>query len=126
MLKGSFLHSRPRGISIIEILIAYAVLTVAVLALLGCLPLAASQQQNTITDTQAMYFAEQKMDELLLEDVAISEVTKTDYPLGDNSMVRTWWGEYGNNVSLQTVTVQVTWTGAHSGRNVTLRSCIFK
>ncbi len=109
--------------SIAEILIAYTILLVAVLALLGSLPMAARQRGESITANQALYFAEQKMDELVRNDVKISPAAHfEDNPLHDNTMVRTWRGEIGSNTSVELITVKVTWMTKHGQRDVVLRS----
>ncbi|MDO5296283.1 MAG: hypothetical protein Q4F00_06545 [bacterium] len=119
------LSQRPRGMSVIEILIAYTVLLVAVLALLGSLPMAAQQHSSGVTANQALYYAEQKMDELIRNDTKISTSGEfQDLPLNDNTMVRTWKGEIGNDTAVETITVKVTWLTEHGQREVVLRSYV--
>ncbi len=116
---------RPHGMSIIEILIAYTVLLVAVLALLGSIPLAAKQHENGLAANQALYYAEQKMDELIRNDTKIPVIGEyQDYPVSDNTIVRTWKGEIGTNTTLETITVKVTWMTEHGQREVVLRSYV--
>lgn len=120
---------RPHGMSIIEILIAYTILLVAVLALLGSLPMAARQRGQSILANQALYYAEQKMDELIRNDTSLTTGTEfQDNPLNDATMVRTWSGEFAPtlegvaNHSVETITVRVTWITRYGQREVLLRS----
>lgn len=116
---------RPHGMSIIEILIAYTVLLVAVLALLGSIPLAAQQHENGLAANQALYYAEQKMDELIRNDNKIPTLSESqDYPTNDNTIVRTWKGEIGSDTTLETITVTVTWMTNKGQREVVLRSYV--
>ncbi|MBQ7567590.1 hypothetical protein IJT17_02160 [bacterium] len=122
MYKRLFLK-RPRGMSIVEIFIAYTILLVAVLALLGSLPMAARQRGESIIANQALYFAEQKMDELVRNDMKLSTASEfQDNPLNDDTMVRTWKGEIGTNSTVETITVKVTWLTRHGQREIVLRS----
>lgn len=120
---------RPKGMSIIEILIAYTILLIAVLALLGSLPMAARQRGQSLMANQALYYAEQKMDELIRNDTRLSTGTEfQDNPLNDATMVRTWKGEFAptldgiSNTSVETITVKVTWITNYGQREVVLRS----
>lgn len=111
-----------RGISMVEVLVAFLVLAVAILALLGALPAAARHQQLSTMRAQALYFAQQKMDEILQENTRLSTSQQTDYPfptMGEG--YRTWWGEAdpGGNANLQMVTVQVTWLEQQAQKGVT-------
>lgn len=96
----------------VEVLLAFMVLAVATLALLGVLPAAARQQESTTMRTQSLYFAQQKMDEILQQQNRLSTAQQTDYPfptLAQGS--RSWWGapDPNGNPNLQLVTVEVTW-----------------
>ena len=119
------LSPRPRGMSVVEILIAYTILLVAVLALLGSLPMAAHQHSEGVKANQALYYAEQKMDELIRNDTKLSTGSEfQDNPLNDATMVRTWKGEIGTNTAVETITVTVTWLTEHGQREVVLRSYV--
>lgn len=115
---------RSHGMSLIEILVAYGILAIAVLALLGGLPAAARQQRSSIKMNQALYLAESKMDEILNSESRITATALTDQPMGDDSVVREWWGENVTaNPDLQLITVQVTWVESSGrSRQVVLRS----
>ena len=119
---GFIKSRRVRGMSMVEILIAYTVLLVAVLALLGSLPMATRQQQDGITTLQAQYYAEQKMDELMHDNVYIT--AGTDTVGSEQPMNRVWDVTYlSDDAQIQVVTVTVSWTSNEGGlRNVKLRS----
>lgn len=101
---------RPSGFSMVEVLVAFTILTVAVLALLGGLSAAARQQTSSTMSSQALYFAEQKLDELLQKNNKISTVRQSDFPFGGMTGNRQWWGTpVAGNTGVQLVTVEVTW-----------------
>lgn len=112
---------RSSGFSMVEVLVAFTVLTVAVLALLGGLSAAARQQASSTLTSQALYFAEQKLDELLQKNNKISSVRQSDMPFGGMTGTRQWWGTpVPGNTGVQMVTVEVTWV--EGGRPSTVAS----
>lgn len=111
------------GLSLIEILVAYGILAVAVLGLLGGLPAAARQQRASIKMNQALYLAEAKMDSILTSESKIATTSLTDQPMGDDSMIREWYGTTMiGNTDLQLITVKVSWLENGRTRQVVLRS----
>lgn len=101
---------RPPGLSLIEVLVSFGVLAVAILGLLGCMPAAARVQKVSTMSSQALYQAEQKLDELLHQNQRLSGVALVDYPYSDASLRRRWWGEsVDGHPNLQLVQVEVTW-----------------
>lgn len=73
---------------------------------------------------QALYFAETKMDKILNNGARILTTHTSDTPLGDDTMVRSWYGTtIPANTDLQLITVEVTWIET-SGRTrqIMLRS----
>lgn len=114
---------RPRGVSLVEVLVAYGILVVAVLALLGLVPAAARQHSDSDDATQALYLAEEKMEQLLQLEQRIPTVPQSDYPLGDLSLNRQWWGSAVPQESeVQMVHVLVTWVDEGRPRRVFLQS----
>lgn len=119
------MRRRRRGMSILEVLVAYGILTIAVLGLLGALPAAARQQRGTSLSGQALYLAQQKMDQLLQQDQRLATAPQSDYPFGDLTLNREWWGSAApGNPDVQIVHVKVTWIEDHRARNVVLRSYV--
>ncbi len=111
------------GVSLFEVLVAYGVLAVAILALLGMVPAAASQHSDTHDSTQALYLAEERMEQLLQLDQRISTLPQSDYPLGDLTLNRQWWGSpVPQETDVQMVHVQVTWVDQGRARRVLLQS----
>ncbi|MBI3927156.1 MAG: prepilin-type N-terminal cleavage/methylation domain-containing protein [Armatimonadetes bacterium] len=118
-----------RGLSLIEVLIAFAVLTVAVLALMGLLPAAASQSASTDLQNQALLLAEHKMDEILAGGVFIgsSPLGSPDAPLPEvPGLQRTWSGspDPGGDPNLQLIAVEITWVEQARPRRVRLVSLL--
>ncbi|MGI5843809.1 MAG: hypothetical protein ACOX9B_06510 [Candidatus Xenobium sp.] len=104
------MSKRPNGLSMIEVIVAFGVLAMALLALLGCMPAAARMQNCSTLSTQALYLAEQKMDFLLKQDQRLATIPESDYPLGDLSFNRQWWGGgVAGHPDLQRIEVLVTW-----------------
>ncbi len=104
------MRKRPNGLSMIEVVVAFGVLATALLALLGCMPAAARLQKCSTQSTQALYLAEQKMDFLLKQDQRLATTPESDYPLGNLSLNRQWWGgPVPGCPDVQRVEVLVTW-----------------
>ncbi len=117
------------GFSVVEVLISFMVFTVAVLALIGLLPVASGQSSSSDLQNQALYLAEQKMDEILQGGafIASSPEGSPDYPLPENpSLQRSWKGEPdpGGDPNLQKITVEVTWLESGLVRRLRLVSLL--
>lgn len=115
------LQLRPRrGMSMIEVLIALGILSVGALAAIGMFPAMARLHQSTVDTTARMYVAQQKMDELLRDNVFISQTYITDQPYRDG--YRRWRGiadPYGSG-SVQVIEVEVAWVDGGRARNILL------
>lgn len=59
------LRLTDRGFSVIEVLISFTVLTVAMLALLGLMPVAARSQSSSHYQNRALYIAQEIMDQVM-------------------------------------------------------------
>lgn len=126
------MNRRARGLSMVEVLVAFAILAVAVLALLGALPAAARQQRSSVGASQALYYAEEKMDILLKANQKISTAYETDNPYGNATGSRRWWGTpVAGNSGVQIINVEVTWVDRGQNtdqqphiRTITLRSMV--
>lgn len=115
-----------RGFSVIEILLALAVLSVAVLALLGILPVAIRQQRSSTMTTQALHLAVQTMDDLLQRNERISTTPQSDQPFAEPIGTRSWWGapDPDGRPGLQLVTVEVVWAERAAQHRVRLQSLL--
>lgn len=125
------IERKRRGVSIVEVLIAFTILTVAILALLGVLPAAGRQSMSSDVENQALFIAQQKMDQILRNGVFIaSSVTPTN-PLPSHpalQMQLIYGGEplsqgFGN---MQRITVRVTWLEQGRARSVKLVGALAK
>ncbi len=117
MIQTRFL----KGISLLEVLIAFTVLTVGVLAVMALFPNVMKNNRENYRKIELMNLAQERMDLLLSERGEIAGVeelskntvyndpeTDEDDVLGDNGFVR-WWGEsdpYGD-YNIQIITVEV-------------------
>lgn len=111
---------RRRGMSMIEVLIALGILSVGALAAIGMFPAMARLHASTVDTTSRMYVAQQKMDELLSDNVFISQTYATDQPFRDG--YRRWRGipdAYGS-ASVQVIEVEVAWVDGGRARNILL------
>lgn len=107
----------------VEVLLAFTLLAVAVLALLGALPAAARQQESSAMSSQALYFAEEKMDQLLQANQRISSTRQSDYPWGTSQGNRQWWGTgVSGSPDVQMITVEIAWVEQGRSRRLTLNS----
>ena len=113
---------RSRGLSMIEVLVALGILSVAVLGVLGMFPSMARLGANTSDSADKLYAAQDKLDELLDNDVAIGTSYTTDYPFGTNNGYRRWRGitDTYNNAGIQTIEVEVTWFAQGRSRSIFL------
>lgn len=59
------LRTSQRGFSVIEVLLSFTILTVAVLGMLGLMPVASRQQSSSDAQNTALYLCQQQMDQLM-------------------------------------------------------------
>ncbi|MEW6278252.1 MAG: prepilin-type N-terminal cleavage/methylation domain-containing protein [Candidatus Eremiobacterota bacterium] len=122
---------KTRGFSILEVLISFTVLTVAILALLGIIPAAARQGSSSSMQSQALYRAQIAMDDALRRATFNDSGTAAGWD--STSFVR-WWTEPGPNTRTQVMHVEVTWVeggetwggGVGRSRRVELQSMIYQ
>ena len=127
MTKLAFLSKyKIRGVSMLEILLSFGILTFAVLCILGGMPAAAKHHRSSVKMNQALCLAQSKMDDLLASGSKVQLNTLSDHPSGDSSMVREWWGqEVASNPDLQQINVRVTWIEANGAtKHIILKSCL--
>jgi len=106
--------------SMIEVLIALGILSVGALAAIGMFPAMARLHQSSVDTTSRLYVAQQKMDELLRDNVFISQSYVSDQPFPDG--YRRWRGiadPYGSS-SVQIIEVELAWVDGGRARNVLL------
>lgn len=115
-----------RAFSLLEVLMALGALAIALLALLGLVPVAFRQRQSSIMMSQSLYLASETMDELLQRNEVLSTVPQTDQPFPQPVGTRSWWGapEPGGRAGLQMVTVEVTWAEGAVQHRVRLQSLV--
>ena len=108
------------GMSVLEVLVAFTVLTVAILALMGLLPAAAKQQTSSDNQNRALNLAKEYMDRLLQDP---ANITDPDIPATAANPFAISWPKTipndPNNSGCGVVTVEVTWlesSGAHVPR----------
>lgn len=125
------LRKQHRGLSIVEVLLSFTILAVAILALLGIIPAAGRQGAATNIQNQALFIAQHRMDTILRNGAFLpGSVTPTN-PLPDRPQLQmqiTYGGEpmpggIGQG-QMQKVTVQVSWVEAGRARSVELVSAV--
>jgi len=106
--------------SVLEVLVAFTVLTVAILALMGLLPAAARQQTSSDNQNRALNLAKEYMDRLLQDPAFIDD---PDVPATNSQPFTISWPKTAvpdpNNSGVGVIQVDVTWlesSGAHAPR----------
>jgi prepilin-type N-terminal cleavage/methylation domain-containing protein len=115
-------HKR-RGMTMIEVLIALAILASACLAVMGMYPAMASLNGNTMDSTEKMYVVQNQLDALVSANAFISTsyVQATPNPFGANGYLR-WKGvadPYGD-AKVQVIEVDAGWVHEGHVRSMTL------
>lgn len=101
-----------RGFSIIEIIIATAILLTAIVVTFDVIPNIYRMNTKSWNMTKASYLAQEKLDNITEKNIFIDTTAnenQTDYPEDLENCTRTWWGEadpYGNS-SIQVIKVRV-------------------
>lgn len=120
---------RRRGFSIIEVLISFMVLTVAILALLGLMPAASKTGSATGKQSQALYIAQSHMDNLLSQNAFNANGTQAVPALAQGATVR-WWTTSNSAVdstnNTQVLHVEVVWLEAGRSRRVEAASLLYR
>lgn len=128
-------NNNQRGLSLIEVLIALAVLSVGVMGVVGIFPTVSRHNANNWKSTKVMLLAQKTMDSLIAANTYIGtspvvvspsppEIPKdaAGIPVG---FVR-YWGESdpGGNSRIQFIKVEVVWTEAGGTKRYLLTSAI--
>lgn len=120
---------RRKGFSIIEVLISFMVLTVAILALLGLMPAASKSGSAMSKQSQALYIAQSHMDNLLSQNTFNSTGSVPVPALATGAVVR-WWttsnAAVDNTNNTQVLHVEVVWVEAGRSRRVEAASLVYR
>ena len=114
-----------KGFSMVEVLIALALLSTGILAVVGVYPAILQMNTSSQNNDIALSLAQQKLDEILNNGTFISTSAQSDMPSNLPSCTRQWVGSsVPYNSNLQQIDVQVTWTEKNRLRSVTVTSII--
>ncbi len=123
------------GLSLIEVLIALAVLSIGLMGVIGIFPAASRHNANNWKSTSVTLLAQRIMDGILTSNVYVpTSPTVVDPPPeeiprdpnGDPVGFVRYWGESdpGGNSRIQYVKVEVVWTEAGATKRYVLTSAI--
>lgn len=104
-------EARRRGLSLLEVLLALAVLALGALAVLGIFPIMARQTAQATVETQMLLYCQDKLDEVVRKNVRISSEYASEALSSTPSATRRWRGlpdELGDP-AVQTVEVETSW-----------------
>lgn len=120
------LIKKLKGFSLIEVMIAFLVFSIGILAILGIFPTIARINHSTVATNQALLLAQEKIDEIFAARSFISTVPASDNPKALTGGYRRWWGEAdpGGNVNLQQIRVQCVWVENGRSRSITLTTLV--
>ncbi len=114
-----------RGLSILEVQLAFLVLLVVILALLGLVPGAARQSATSSSYTRALYLATQTMEGCLQRNTEGDTGNLAAPEVAPTAFVR-WSTSAGTNANTQRVLVEVTWIEQNRPMRVELTSLIYQ
>jgi len=116
-LVKSITRKKFKGFSILEVMLAMALLSMGILAILGVFPMAQKLNRQAWVRTTAYILAQQKMDQILGDNQFISVDANSDNCDAIPQGYRRWWGEPdpGGNPRLQLIHVEVAWVDRYSG-----------
>ncbi|MFH0801526.1 MAG: prepilin-type N-terminal cleavage/methylation domain-containing protein [bacterium] len=120
------LFARKKGMSMIEILFAIAILSVGVLAVMGLFPAIFKLNTSSSLTVSALFLAQEKMDEILATGKSISttEVAEEMPQLPQGQRFRVGSDDPNGDPDIQMITVRVTWREKSRSRSVVLKSLI--
>lgn len=114
-----------RGLTLVEVLWAFAVLLVAVLALLGLMPMAVRESTTSSSHARALYAATQTMEECLQRNSSGDNGTEAAPEVGRSGQVR-WTTTPGPGPNTQTILVEVTWLEQNRPARLELVSLLYR
>ncbi len=112
------------GLTLVEVLLAFLVLLIAVLALLGLMPQAARQGSTSASHARAVYAATQAMEDALRRNTRGDTGSLAAPEVGPSGNVR-WYTTSGTQSNTQRLHVEVTWLESNRPLRVELESLIF-
>lgn len=120
-------HRKARGFSILEVLISFTVLTVAILGLLGIMPAANKQGATSSTQSQALYLAEIRMDDMLAAGTFNQDQTvQPAFPWDPTSYIHFQTTALAGETRIQQARVEVVWLEQGRSRRVELTSLVYQ
>lgn len=114
-----------RGLSVLEVQLAFLVMIVVILALLGLVPGAARQSATSSSYTRALYTATQAMEGCLQRNTEGDTGSLAAPEVAPSAFVR-WSTSAGLNANTQRVLVEVTWIEQNRPMRVELVSLIYQ
>lgn len=115
------MKTRSIGLSLAEILVAFGLLLLGLLALLGMLPLAFRAGASADLQNQALFLAQRRMDSIIEAGQFLPLQPLSETVPGSTEFTVLTWGEDTNNSNLQTVYVDVAWLEQERARHVELK-----
>lgn len=137
--------SIQKGFSLLEVVFAFAILELALLAIIGAFPAITRLNKQAWNQSVATQLAQEKMEEILAGNRAIwstgvvgdltDEQLKTqtqsqnqlDNPTDLSSCTRMWWGEQDPSGSsdIQVIRIRILWQEGKMQKSVTLCSLFY-
>lgn len=117
---------KNKGFSIVEIVIASAILLIAVSVTFTIVPNIYRLNIKAWNMSRATYLAQEKIDEITEQNIFIDTTPHTDNPEHLEDCVRSWWGEadpHGNS-EMQLIKVKVEWIDRTATRSVEMQSFV--
>jgi len=115
-----------RGITLIEIMVAFVILTMGLFVMLAAFPQLFALETRTEEIFIATACAQEKLDELTDTGKPLSISETSDSPSSLRSCTRTWWGEEAGSgaAGLQKANVKVTWLEKGTLKSLTVTGLI--
>ncbi len=120
------IRSHSAGFTLLEVLLAFAILSAGILAVMSMFPAALHLNQSAWSTTTATFLAKEKMDEILSNHSFISTTMEVAYTDHLPSCSLRWWGspDPGGNTNLQQVNVEVIWLEGDRSKTISMQSLI--
>ncbi len=121
------INIKRSGFSLLEVVFAFAILELGLLALIGTFPAIMSMNRNAWQMTVATQLATEKMEEILSKGyfiTATKDAPAWDEPKSLSNCVRFWWAEDDPNgdPNVRLIKVKVQWNERKRVRTITIGS----